>query len=128
MAVIIIEKATLNDGTYAEIIDIDSSGSALYITYRQIILVLADGSGFSVGSDISGDSVGGNDGVGVVRQKIDVNTVVVEVVSGTFVSGNAVDDAAVYAAPVTTISSKTQSLKVKRTTVTNSDDQIGTYV
>ena len=64
------------------------------------ILVLADASGFSVGDDISG--AGG--ATGVVRH-IEGNNVLVSDVSGTFVEGEAIDDANPFAAGITTLSS-----------------------
>jgi len=127
MAVIVIEKMTFEDGVYGDIIDIDISGESLYVVYRQLILVLADGSDFSVGTPISGDSDNGNDGVGVVRQKIDVDTVVVDLTSGTFVASNGVDDVAVYVGDNTTITSVTQSIKALRKNI-SADEQLGTYI
>lgn len=67
------------------------------------ILTVADGTTFVVGGDITGDGVGGNNGVGVVRHKED-NNLLVEITSGTFIVGGGVDDANPYAATVTTIS------------------------
>lgn len=124
----VIDKVTLNDGTYAEIVDLDSPGSSINILYHQLILVLADGSAFSVGSDITGDGTAGNDGIGVVRQKIDANTVVVDLTSGTFVAGNGVDDANPFVADVTTITSATKALKMKRVGAPTGDDTLGTYL
>lgn len=68
-----------------------------------VILTLADATGFTAGTDITGDGDNGNDGVGVVRH-VENNNVLVEVVSGTFVVANGVDDANPYNADATTIS------------------------
>lgn len=68
-----------------------------------VILTLADATGFTAGTDITGDGDNGNDGVGVVRH-VENNNVLVEVVSGTFVVSNGVDDANPYNADATTIS------------------------
>lgn len=123
-----ILKGVLLDGTYVELVDIDLTGSTANLLYTQLVLVLVDGSAFSVGSAISGDSDNGNDGVGVVREKIDDNTVVVELSSGTFVAGNGVDDTTVYAADATTIDSVTKNIKIKRITANSGDEIIGVYV
>jgi len=123
----IIEKIIFNDGVYGEILDIDVSGSSLYIIYRQLILVLTDGSSFSVGTPITGDSDNGNDGVGVVREKIDVNTVVVDLTSGEFVATNGVDNVNPYVGDDTTIVSVSMVVKSKRRTISH-EEQIGSYV
>jgi len=70
---------------------------------NSVILTLASSTGFTVGGDVTGDSDNGNDGVGVVRH-IDGNNLLVEVISGTFVASNGVDDAEPYNADATTIS------------------------
>jgi len=63
------------------------------------VLVLADASSYAAGDTISTAAPA----VGTVRY-VENNTVLVEVTSGTFVAGAAVDDADPYAAAVTTIS------------------------
>ena len=68
-----------------------------------VILTVASGTNFTVGGDITGDSDNGNDGVGVVRHK-EGNNLLVEVVSGTFVVANGVDNANPYSSDDTTIS------------------------
>jgi len=68
-----------------------------------VILTVASGTNYTVGGDITGDSDNGNDGVGVVRHK-EGNNLLVEVVSGTFVVANGVDNANPYNADDTTIS------------------------
>ena len=82
------------------ILDYDGLNAVFTIAER---LDLVDASAFSVAGDISGDSVGGNDGVGSI-DSISGNTVYVNVTSGTFVSGNGVDNVASYSADETTIS------------------------
>ncbi len=67
-------------------------------------LVLADASGFVLGGPITGDGDGGNDGVGVVVG-INSNDVTVQTASGSWVSGNGVDNADPFVGDATTISS-----------------------
>ena len=75
-----------------------------YAPDTDIFLTLDDVSAFSVAGDISGDSVGGNDGVGTITA-ISGNIVTVTVASGAFISGNGVDNAASYSADETDIAS-----------------------
>jgi hypothetical protein len=96
---------TMVTGTYD-----DSTGT---FTFAQR-LTLADASAFTVGESISGDGVGGNDGVGVVVEK-NVNDVYVNVTSGTFVASNGVDDDDPFVSSETTISSITTYLAVANT-------------
>jgi len=70
---------------------------------NSVILTLASATNFTVGGDITGDSDNLNTGVGVVRH-IEDNNVLVEVVSGTFVATNGVDNANPYSSDDTTIS------------------------
>jgi hypothetical protein len=76
-------------------------------------LILDDASAFTVGGDITGDGVSGNDGVGVVYSITD-NDVYVTVTSGTFVETNDVDNANPYSASEATISSYTPSLLISK--------------
>jgi hypothetical protein len=69
------------------------------------VLTLTDGSGFSVGADITGDGDNGNDGVGTVVAKNGSDICLVETTSGSWVATNGVDDASPYAADATTIAS-----------------------
>lgn len=69
------------------------------------VLTLTDGSGFSVGSDITGDGDNDNDGVGTVVAKNGNDICLVETTSGSWVATNGVDDADPYAADATTIAS-----------------------
>jgi len=69
---------------------------------NSVVLVLADGSGFPAGTDISTDGAGA--GIGVVRYQED-NTVLVGITSGSFAASDGVDDASTYSADVTTVSS-----------------------
>lgn len=123
----IIDKVTLTDGTYMEIVDIETAGQQITFAYHQLEIVLADASAFSVGGAITGDGTAGNDGVGTIRQITD-NTVVVELTSGTFVVGNGVDNANPYNASETTISSVANNFKVLRTSAADPDTVVGQYL
>ena len=109
-------KIILNNGIYGDVIDIDIDGSSMYFTMQRLILTLVDSSSFSLGSYIVGDGDNGNDGIGIVRQKMDGNKVVVQQVSGSFITNNGVDNANPYVGDETTISLVEQTVSVHRQT------------
>lgn len=81
----------------------DSEFSADNITFQSeetddVILTLADASGFSVGADISSEGTG----VGTITD-VNGNDVTVTVSAGVFAEGEAVDDSATYTESLTTI-------------------------
>jgi len=120
-----IAQILLNDGTLVDAIDIDTAGSQITITYLELILTVTASTNFSVGTSITGDSDNGNDGVGEVIAK-DGNDLTVRLISGTFVSGNGVDNVSPYSADDTTITAVAQNVKVHRTSF-NINEIIGTY-
>jgi hypothetical protein len=67
-------------------------------------LVLADASSFTYGTEIAGDGDGGNDGEGIVVG-VTSNDVTVYTLTGSWVSGNGVDNQIPYSSDDTTISS-----------------------
>jgi len=75
-----VDDATAKNGG----LEIDSA--------NYIVITLDDAAPFSVGDDITGDSVNSNDGEGIVIA-IDTNDVTVSVTTGTFVDTNDVDNA-----------------------------------
>lgn len=69
-----------------------------------IAMTVASGTNFVVGGPITGDGDGGNTGVGIVRSKPSANVLMVQTLSGAWVTTNGVDNADPYSADETTIS------------------------
>jgi len=82
---------------------VTSTQTELTIT-KVSVLTLTSATNFAVGEAITGDGVGGNDGVGEILSKSG-NVVTVEMTSGTFVATNGVDDVDPFVGAETTIAS-----------------------
>jgi hypothetical protein len=136
MAIVtLIDDVTLTDGTWMEqVIAVSQDVQGTFFTYVSLALTVADVAGFTVGGAITGDSDGGNDGVGVVRQIDTTNNILyVDTTSGSWVATNGIDNVNPYVGDQTTITSiDNDSLMTYRA---NSNDltptgngQVGTFI
>jgi hypothetical protein len=89
---------------------VDYDGASGTFTFADE-LDLADATNFTEGGAITGDSDGGNDGVGIVSKKI-VNKVYVNTTSGSWVATNGVDNVDPFVGDETTISAVTAHAQI----------------